>query len=77
VLPFYVEFQDYGYNNGPENDAWGGIAGFDLSDLSLMDCMPFMVILPELQRAVAARLTALGRPIEPAEVEVIEYEIMG
>jgi hypothetical protein len=72
-----VEEEDYGFNNGPGDDAWGGIAGFDLSDLSLAQKVPFVGIVAELASVVAARLTALGRPTEPAQVSIIEYEVMG
>ena len=77
ALPFMVEEEDYGFNNGPGDDAWGGIAGFSLSDMSLVQKAPFVAILPELRSAVAARLSALGRPTKPSEVEIIEYEVMG
>lgn len=76
-LPFVVEEEDYDFNNGPGDDAWGGIAGFDLSDLSLAQKVPFVGILPELAAVVSARLSALGRPTEPSEVSIIEYEVMG
>ena len=77
TLPFVVEEEDYDFNNGPGDEAWGGIAGFDLSDLSLAQKVPFVGILAELAVVVAARLTALGRPTESEEVSIIEYEVMG
>jgi len=77
-IPFTVvyEGEDFDSRAGNWDENFGGYAGFDLSDLSLADRGRVAAVLPEVQAAIAERLTALGRPTDPAEAELREYSVI-